>query len=99
MRTYSQKARRPWWPIGLHSRRYSKRMNPRPYGSLASGETVEAHTLKNSSGASAEVLSYGGIVTSLRMPDRQGRLADVVLGFNDLGSYLSGTAYFGAIIG
>jgi aldose 1-epimerase len=74
-------------------------MNPRPYGSLASGETVEAHTLKNSSGASAEVLSYGGIVTSLRMPDRQGRLADVVLGFNDLGSYLSGTAYFGAIIG
>jgi aldose 1-epimerase len=74
-------------------------MTPRPYGSLASGETVEAHTLKNASGASAEVLSYGGIVTSLRMPDRLGRMADVVLGFNDLGSYLNGSAYFGAIVG
>jgi aldose 1-epimerase len=74
-------------------------MTPRPYGSLASGETVEAHTLKNDSGASAEVLNYGGIITSLRMPDRHGRMADVVLGFNDLESYLSGSAYFGAIVG
>jgi aldose 1-epimerase len=74
-------------------------MTPRLYGSLSSGETVEAYTLKNRAGASVEILTYGGTVTSLRMPDRQGRMADVVLGFSDLGGYLESRSYCGAIIG
>jgi aldose 1-epimerase len=74
-------------------------MTPRPFGSLPSGQPVEAYTLANASGASIQVVTYGGIVTSLRMPDRQSRLADIVLGFNDLGSYLRGHPYFGAITG
>jgi aldose 1-epimerase len=74
-------------------------MNPRPFGSLASGESVVAHTLTNAAGASAEILTYGGIVRSLRMPDRLGRMADVVLGYGDLGDYVDGKAYVGAIVG
>lgn len=74
-------------------------MTPRPFGSLPTGEPVEAHTLTNGAGASVEVLTYGGIVSSLRVPDRDGRIADVVLGFSDLGGYLGASEYFGAIIG
>jgi aldose 1-epimerase len=74
-------------------------MTPRPFGSLASGEPVEAYTLTNDAGASAEVLTYGGIVASLRMPDRENRMADIVLGFGDLQGYVEGRAYFGAIVG
>lgn len=74
-------------------------MHPQPFGSLPSGETVEAYTLANAAGASVQVLTYGGIVTSLRMPDRLGRLDDVVLGFDRLGPYLAGHPYFGAIVG
>ena len=74
-------------------------MNSRSIGSLPSGETVEAYTLANAAGASVDVLTFGGIVTSLRMPDRHGRFADVVLGFTGLASYVAGHPYFGAIAG
>jgi aldose 1-epimerase len=55
--------------------------------------------LQNASGSSLELIEYGGIVTHLRMPDRDGNLADVVLGFNTLAPYLAGHPYFGAIAG
>jgi aldose 1-epimerase len=74
-------------------------MTPRAFGTLPSGETVDAYTLSNASGASLEVLTYGGIVTALRVPDRRGQHADVVLGFDRLEPYLEGRAYMGAIIG
>src|SRR5580700_10624826 len=100
MRTISQKARGRLAPDGVHCRRQRTRpMNPRPFGSLASGESVVAHTLTNAAGASAEILNYGGIVRSLRMPDRLGRMADVVLGFGSLEAYDGGAAYVGAIAG
>jgi aldose 1-epimerase len=74
-------------------------MTPRPFGTFPSGESVEEYTLSNRAGASATVLTLGGIVTSLKVPDREGRSSDIVLGFNDLGSYSAGHPYFGAIIG
>jgi aldose 1-epimerase len=74
-------------------------MTPSPFGTLPTGEPVEAYTLANGTGASLQVVTYGGIVTSLCVPDRQGRLSDIVLGFNDLETYLEGHAYIGAIIG
>lgn len=74
-------------------------LTSRPFGSLPTGEAVEIHTLANSAGASMTVITYGGIVTSLRVPDRDGRLADVVLGFDTLAAYLNGHPYFGAITG
>src|SRR5262249_33712818 len=46
-----------------------------------------------------KIISYGGIVISLRVPDRDGKLDDIVLGYNNLDGYLKSTPYFGAIIG
>ena len=60
---------------------------------------MEAWTLNGPSGLMLEAITYGGIVTRLLAPDRDGRLADVVLGFNNLDSYLAGHPYFGAIVG
>ncbi|MEZ5413170.1 MAG: aldose epimerase family protein [Opitutaceae bacterium] len=74
-------------------------MTSQPFGTLADGTTVEKYTLRNASGASAEIITYGGIITALRVPDRNGKLADVVLGFDTLAVYLAGHPYFGAIIG
>jgi aldose 1-epimerase len=74
-------------------------MSPEPFGSLPSGETVEAYTLTNNAGASARILTFGGIVASLLIPDREGRVSDVTLGFNHLGGYVGKHPYFGAIVG
>lgn len=71
----------------------------RIFGQLPSGETIEAWTLLGSGGFELEVITYGGIVTRLLVPDRVGHLADVVLGLKDLESYLAGHPYFGAITG
>ena len=55
--------------------------------------------VKNANGVEARVVDYGGIILSLMVPDREGRLGDVVLGFDSLDSYLAGHPYFGAIVG
>lgn len=60
---------------------------------------MEVFTLTNSRGAEARVADYGGALLSLRVPDREGRLADVVLGFDRLEGYLAGNFYVGAIVG
>jgi len=74
-------------------------MNSSPFGTLPTGESVEKYTLTNPAGASLEVITYGGIVTALHVPDREGHMADVVLGFANLDAYVAGHPYFGAIIG
>ena len=74
-------------------------MTSREFGTLPSGDVVEAYTLSNDAGASAEILTLGGIVRTLCVPDREGRVSDVVLGFKDLGAYLAGHPYFGAVVG
>jgi aldose 1-epimerase len=71
----------------------------REFGRLPSGEVVEAFELRAASGASVSVLTYGGIVQSVRVPDRAGQIADVVLGFSGLDSYLERHPYFGCITG
>src|SRR5207249_536367 len=71
----------------------------KPFGTTNRGEAVSAYTLKNAHGIELHVLDYGGIIVSLRVPDRTGRLDDVVLGFDSLGEYERGSPYFGALIG
>ena len=63
------------------------------------GEEVTLYTLTNESGSKVGIINYGGIVVSLHVPDRDGNLGDVVLGFDDLEVYVADTPYFGAIIG
>ena len=74
-------------------------MKKRPFGHLPSGEAVEEYTLSNANGMEIAVLTYGGIVRTLCVPDRTGTPNDIVLGFNDLATYLQGHPYFGAIVG
>lgn len=74
-------------------------MIQRTLGNLPTGEPVEACTLTSTSGASVEILTYGGIIRSLIVPDRIGHLDDVVLGFDELAPYLAGHPFFGAITG
>jgi aldose 1-epimerase len=70
------------------------------YGKTAAGENVDLYTLRNSKGVEAKITNYGGIVVSLKVPDRNGKFDDVVLGFNDLDSYLTkNDPYMGALIG
>ena len=69
------------------------------FGKLPDGRIVRSWRLGNASGASLELIEYGGIVTHLRMPDRAGKLADLVLGFDTLEPYLAGHPFFGAIAG
>jgi aldose 1-epimerase len=71
----------------------------RPFGKTAAGETVDIYTLRNAGGVETEITNYGGIVVSLKTPDRKGQMADVVLGFSSLGGYLAQHPYFGAIVG
>jgi len=75
------------------------RVSSRAFGVLPTGEAVDAWTLKGRGGLELEVMTYGGIVRRLLAPGRGGALDDVVLGFNDLESYLAGHPYFGAITG
>jgi aldose 1-epimerase len=69
------------------------------FGKTASGELVERFTLRNAQGMTARIITYGATVTELITPDRQGKPADIVLGFDDLASYESHDAYFGCIVG
>ncbi|HJZ49977.1 MAG TPA: aldose epimerase family protein [Roseiflexaceae bacterium] len=70
-----------------------------PFGRTADGAAVERYTLTNANGLEAAITSYGGTLTSLRVPDRNGVFGDVVLGFDTLAPYLGDHPYFGALIG
>ena len=73
---------------------------PPPFGQTPAGTLVEIYTLTNKNGCEARLTNYGGIVVSLKVPDRTGRLDDVVLGHDDLSGYEKHPApYFGALIG
>jgi aldose 1-epimerase len=63
------------------------------------GAQVDIYTLRNAKGAEARIMTYGGIVTSLKMPDKAGNLGDVVLGYDHFESYLKNSQYLGALIG
>ena len=71
----------------------------RTFGTLPSGKEVQIYHLENKSGAFAEVLQFGAILVKLCVPDRDGRLTDVVLGYDDLAGYEVNGCFFGATIG
>jgi len=68
-------------------------------GKLADGTEIQAVTLKGANGVSARILSYGATLQSLNAPDRKGRLADVLLGYDDLASYVDHPNFFGVTVG
>jgi len=70
-----------------------------PFGVLANGDSVHVFTMTNANGVEVRALDYGGIIQSIRTPDRNGKFADIVLGFDTLDKYVKDSPYFGAIIG
>ncbi|MCI0529368.1 MAG: galactose mutarotase, partial [Nitrospira sp.] len=69
-----------------------------PFGTV-DGAAVDLYTLTNDKGVEVKITNYGGTVTSLMVPDRDGKLGDVVLGYDNLEGYLKNNPYFGCIIG
>lgn len=70
-----------------------------PFGKTADGTPVEIYTLCNSRGMEARIMTYGGIVVSLNVPDKNGKFGDVVLGYDNLDGYLANNPFFGALVG
>lgn len=70
-----------------------------PFGATPDGTPVQLYTLRNISGVEAKISNYGGIVVSLKVPDRGGHYGDVVLGYDRLAGYLKETPYFGCLVG
>jgi len=69
------------------------------FGQTPDGKQVYLYTLTNGNGLTARIMNYGAILVSLEVPDRQGKLADVTLGFDTLDGYLQEHPYFGAVVG
>lgn len=69
------------------------------FGKLPDGRDVHQYTLTNSAGATVAIIDYGATITSLCVPDRNGNMEDVVLGYDTVQGYIDGTAYLGAIVG
>jgi aldose 1-epimerase len=77
----------------------SRSVAAEPFGTTPDGEAVQLFTLTNGNGIEIKAISYGGIIISLKTPDRNGELGDIVLGYDNLQSYVDGSPYFGSIIG
>ena len=69
------------------------------YGKTKDGTRVDQYTLSNSRGMAAKIITYGAILTELRVPDKNGKTADVVLGFGNLDDYIDHNPFFGATAG
>ncbi len=69
------------------------------FGTMPDGQVIDKYTMKNTKGMEVDVINYGGIITSIKAPDKDGKYENVVLGFDNLNQYVKETPFFGAIIG
>src|SRR6202140_4323832 len=69
------------------------------FGKTPDGQPVDLYVLTAKGGAEASITNYGGAVVSLKVPDRNGKLADVVLGYDTADGYVNDKSYFGALVG
>jgi aldose 1-epimerase len=69
------------------------------FGKMPDGQTVNLYTLSNASGMQVTITNYGGRVVSIMVPDRNGKMGDVALGFDNLEGYLGDNPFFGALVG
>ena len=74
-------------------------INKKPFGKTPEGKEVDLYTLTNANDLVVRIMTYGGIVTSLQVPDREGNFADIVLGYDSLEEYIKDNPYFGALVG
>ncbi len=70
-----------------------------PFGETQDGESAELFTLTNAKGMRVDITNYGATIVRCMVPDREGAMADVVLGYDTLAGYEAGSCYFGAVVG
>jgi aldose 1-epimerase len=75
------------------------KISAQPYGKLPDGREVQLFKLTNDNNFSFELINYGGIITSIVAPDKNGTFGDVIIGFDDLSGFLQDTSYINALIG
>ena len=75
------------------------RMHKQAFGKTTDGQEVDLYILTNNGGVEVAITNFGATVVSLKVPDRQGKVADVVLGYDDLDGYVTDKAHFGATVG
>jgi len=74
-------------------------INENHFGITNGGDSVKQYTFSNGNGLEVKIINYGGIITHLKVPDKNGLIEDVVLGYENLEDYIKATPYFGAIVG
>ncbi len=75
------------------------KLTKQPWGHSHNGDAIDLFTLTNANGLEATITNFGGRLVTLKVPDRQGHIEDIVLGFDTLAGYLEKNPYFGALIG
>src|SRR5712671_1959230 len=75
-------------PTGTASSAAPGQVTKQPFGKTKDGTPVELFTLRNAKGVEAQICNYGGLVISLKVPDRNGKFGDVVLGYDNLDGFL-----------
>ncbi len=75
------------------------KMQNQAFGKIQDGQSVDLYTLTNKNGMTVTISNFGGTLVSLKVPDRDGKLGDVVLGYDNPADYENGKAYFGGTIG
>src|SRR6266581_9513825 len=84
-------------PVGAKSQPGST--TKKSFGKTPDGQPIDLYVLTNKSGAEVSITNYGGAVVSLKVPDRNGKLADVVLGYDTADGYVNDKSFFGALVG
>lgn len=74
-------------------------IKPGLFGKLETGQEIYLHKISNGNGVSAEIINYGAIVKTLKVPDKTGKAEDVILGFDSLDGYVQDQSFQGAIVG
>lgn len=75
------------------------RLSISKFGEMPDGREITKYSISNKSGSSIEVINLGGIIVSMNLPDREGNMGDIVLGYNNVKQYLQESPYMGAIVG
>ena len=82
-----------------NSTRTAKPMEKKAFGTTPDGKTADLYVLTNKNGMEVSITNYGGIVTSIKVPDRNGKVGDVALGYDTLDGYVTDKVYIGATVG
>ncbi|SMF52526.1 aldose 1-epimerase [Alteromonadaceae bacterium Bs31] len=85
--------------MNLQRERIKPSITSEPFGVLPNGREARLFTLRNCNGMSVKISNFGGVITSIVCPDKDGNFSDVVLGFDTVEPYVKDSPYFGAVIG